>query len=102
MQIELNQAWTGRLLRGSGLAAVLLVTMPSAWAVGFKSTYPYATEPTLPAAVTAERQSGELPWILRPFRQAHQQSLQRGWQSVAPSLTSAEYEVSRGAFAAEQ
>ena len=93
MNNEPQQDWKNinRQLRRSGIAVLLIATMPSAWAVSFNSTYPYTLEPGLATAAVAEPRLSELSWILRPLRAAHQQSVQRGWKSVAPAQASAEY-----------
>ena len=79
-----------RLVFAGGLVLVLLASMPAAWALGARSYYPYALQPTLPDAAEALRLVAEFPRMLYPFRSAHQQSLQQGWKSIAPPLSAVE------------
>ena len=76
-----NYRWLKRF-GGAGLG--IFLAMPSAWAVGFKSYYPYTLDTAMPSGVEAQSLVTNLPWIMRPFRSAHQQAMQRSWNSVAP------------------
>ncbi len=77
----------------SSLVIVVAAGMPAAWALSPQSYYPYALEPTLPNAAEAQRMVAAFPWILRPLREAHQQSIQRGWKSIAPPLLTVEHQA---------
>ena len=94
MSIRSNSKHAWFKLHKLGLTGALLVvlffSMSSAWALGARSYYPYALQPTMPNAAEAERLVAEFPWILKPFRKAHQQSLNQGWISIAPPLSMVE------------
>ncbi|MDJ0834507.1 MAG: hypothetical protein QNJ69_13365 [Gammaproteobacteria bacterium] len=79
-----------RTLYAGGLTIALFTALPAVQAMGFNAYYPYVLQPSMPDGVAAQYEVTRLSWVLRPLREAHQQSLHSGWKSIAPPAANVE------------
>ncbi len=90
-----------RLIFPAVVAITLHSAAPAAFASGFSSYYPYALDADMPDAAEAKSLLSATPWILRPFRLAHQESMQRGWNSVLPTQPVTQHNTNSGHYPIE-